>query len=204
MPATAALGGRSAAAILGGPSPGYADPVTVVPPTSLSWRGPRGVRVHLAELPASDVLSRDDGVRYTVPLRTAWDVAALEPVGTAVGVLDDLLRRGVLHEPELRAFVRAGSGRWGVRRVRRAVELVDARAESPPESWVRVACALAGLPEPVPQFEAVADGAWLGRVDLAWPEARLIVEYDGEHHFEGLQIVKDDARLASSSRRVGG
>jgi len=59
-----------------------------------------------------------------------------------------------------------------------------------------VACALGGLPAPVPQFDVVDDGRWLGRVDLAWPEARLIVEYDGEYHFDGLQIARDDARLS--------
>ena len=37
----------------------------------------------------------------------------------------------------------------------------------------------------------------VARVDLAWPHQRLIVEYDGEHHFDGLQIVKDDVRLAA-------
>jgi very-short-patch-repair endonuclease len=67
---------------------------------------------------------------------------------------------------------------------------------SPPESRVRIACRLAGLPHPVPQFQVVEDGAFLGQVDLAWPEARLIVEYEGEYHFDELQIRRDDARYA--------
>ena len=62
---------------------------------------------------------------------------------------------------------------------------------------MRVACALAGLPAPVPQYEVVEDGTWLARVDLAWPGHRVIVEYDGEYHFEGLQIAKDDVRLGA-------
>ena len=79
--------------------------------------------------------------------------------------------------------------------MRAAIGLVDPRSESPPESWVRVACALAGLPAPVPQFQVLEDGVWLGRVDLAWPEHKLIVEYEGAYHFDGLQIPKDDARF---------
>jgi hypothetical protein len=79
--------------------------------------------------------------------------------------------------------------------VRHALDLVDARSESPPESWVRVACALGALSEPVPQSDVVGDGIWLARVDLAWPEARVVVEYEGEHHFDGLQIARDDVRL---------
>ena len=31
-------------------------------------------------------------------------------------------------------------------------------------------------------------------MDLAWPEARLIVEYEGAYHFEGMQISRDDER----------
>jgi very-short-patch-repair endonuclease len=71
---------------------------------------------------------------------------------------------------------------------------VDARAESAPESRVRVALALAGL-EPVPQHEVRVDGRFIARVDLAWPEARLALEYEGAYHFEGIQIVRDDARF---------
>jgi very-short-patch-repair endonuclease len=65
---------------------------------------------------------------------------------------------------------------------------------SPPESRLRVACHFAGLPRPVPQYEVLVDGVFLGQVDLAWPEAKLVVEYEGEYHFDGLHIVKDDAR----------
>jgi hypothetical protein len=32
-------------------------------------------------------------------------------------------------------------------------------------------------------------------LDPAWPEAGLVVEYEGEHHGESLQIVRDDVRL---------
>nr|WP_246406213.1 DUF559 domain-containing protein [Modestobacter versicolor] len=76
---------------------------------------------------------------------------------------------------------------------------------SPPESRVRVACHLAGLPHPVPQYAVHDDGRFLGQVDLAWPEAKLVVEYEGAHHFEGLQIVRDDeryARLTTAGWRV--
>jgi hypothetical protein len=194
MPAGAVLGGRSAATVLGAPGPGYGDPVTVIVPPDVKWTGPRGVRVHRAELPTSDVVDRDDGLRHSAPLRTAWGVAALEPLPTAVGVLDAMVRGGQLDARDLLRLVREGVGRWGARRVRRAFELVDGRSESPPESWVRVACVRGGLPMPVPQYDVVEQGAWLGRVDLAWPEARLIVEYEGEYHFDGLQIDKDDER----------
>jgi very-short-patch-repair endonuclease len=47
---------------------------------------------------------------------------------------------------------------------------------------------------PVPQFAVVAGGEFLGKADLAWPEQRLLVEYEGAYHFEGVQIARDDRR----------
>jgi hypothetical protein len=194
MPATAVLGGRTAAALLGAPAPASGDPVTVIVPPGVKWDGPRGVRVHTAEVMPAEVMADDDGLRCTAPARTAWDVAAREPVATAVGVLDWMVREGRVAPGTLLGLLRERAGAWGSRRVRRAFELVDGRAESPPESWVRVACALGRLPAPVPQYDVMADGAWLARVDLAWPELRVIVEYEGAYHFDGLQLVRDDER----------
>ena len=194
MPADAALGGRSAAAWFGAPFAGALDPVTAVVPVDSSWRGPRGVRVHRTTIGRADVMETDDDVRVTRPVRTAWDVATLERTADAVATVDGMLRAGTLDAAELAALQRGAPGRWRAQRAQRALVLADGRAQSPPESWVRVACHLAGLPAPVPQFVVVQDGVWLGQVDLAWPEVKLIVEYEGAYHFAGEQIVKDDAR----------
>ena len=194
LPPGAAIGGHSAAAWHGAPFAGPNDPVTVVRPPSVLWKGPREVRVRRAELADGDVEQRD-GVPVTSALRTAWDVAGLESLGTAVAALDAMVRSGAVTQPELAARVADGVGRWGVVRVRRAVQLVDPRAESAPESRVRVALVMAGL-TPVPQYEIWSAGAFLGWVDLAFPEERVLVEYEGAHHFEGTQVVRDDERFA--------
>jgi hypothetical protein len=196
MPEGALLGGRSAAAVLGAPAPSYGDPVTVVLPARLAWTGPKGVRCHRTDLDEPGARWNAPDLPITSPLRTAWDLAAREATSTAVGVLDAMVRGGLVTRGQLTDLLDRRAGRWGLRRVRKAFDLVDGRSESPPESWVRVACALAALPAPVPQFEVVHQGRWLARVDLAWPAHRVVVEYEGEHHFEGMQIVKDDARLA--------
>jgi hypothetical protein len=194
LPAGAAIGGHSAAAWHGAPFAGAGDPVTVLRPPTVEWKGPRGVRTHRTVLAADDVQRHDD-VPVTSALRTAWDVAALEPLGTAVAALDGMVRAGAVGLPELLALAGQGTGRRGVVRVRRAVPLVDPRAESPPESWVRVALRTAGL-APEPQYEVWVAGRFLGRVDLAFPGARLAIEYEGAHHFAGTQIARDDVRLA--------
>jgi hypothetical protein len=194
LPDGVAVGGHSAAAWYGAPFARAHDPVTVVRPPHVEWKGPRGVRVHRSRNPL-DVLRDPDDVPVTTALRTAWDTAALEALGTAVAALDAMVRTGAVRAEELSAMASAGAGTWGIAKVRRAFELVDPRAESPPESRVRVALVLAGL-SPVPQFDVWDGGEWLGRVDLAFPEARIAIEYEGAYHFEDGQIVRDDARYA--------
>ena len=195
MPEGAAIGGASAAWWHGGPLPDFGATVTVVLPPAVQWKGPRGVRVHRTRLGPGELVDMD-GVPCTDARRTTWDVCALEPVRTAVAALDGMLRFRSVSRADLDAISRTASHRWGAARVRRAIALADARSESPPESWLRVAFALGGLPPCVPQFEVVESGVFLGRVDFAWPEAKLIVEYEGAYHFQGIQIRRDDTRLA--------
>ncbi|MGY1623339.1 DUF559 domain-containing protein [Geodermatophilus sp. SYSU D00965] len=192
LPPGTAIGGHSAAAWHGAPFAGLHDPVTVVRPATVQWRGPREVRVHRSDLDATDVEWHD--VPVTSALRTAWDLAALESRGAAVAALDAMVRCRAVSLNGLSAMANAGTGRWGVTRVRKAVALVDPRAESAPESRVRVALVVAGL-TPVPQYEVRVAGAFVARVDLAFPEARLAIEYEGAHHFTDGQIARDDSRL---------
>jgi Protein of unknown function (DUF559) len=194
MPPDAALAGRSAATWFGAPFAGAADPVTVVVPSASAWRGPRGVRVHRTDVAAGDLLVVEEDIRSTCAQRTAWDVATLERTADAVATLDGMLRSRALDLSDIAALLAGAPGRWRAQRAQRALRLADGRAQSPPESWVRVACHLSGLPAPVPQYEVHEGGRWLAQVDLAWPEAKLVVEYEGAYHFDGLQIVKDDRR----------
>jgi hypothetical protein len=201
MPPEAAIGGRSAASWFGAPYASAAEPVLVLVPTSTRWNGPKGVQVHRTGLLPEEVWTDDDGVRLTTAGRTAWDVATLEPLIPAVALLDGMLRQGItetygLTMAVLTQEVLRRRGQWGSRRATTLLPLVDGRAMSPPESRVRLACHLAGLPHPVPQYEVYENGIFLGQVDLAWPAAKLIVEYEGEYHFDELHIVKDDARYA--------
>lgn len=201
MPEAAVIGGRSAAAWWGAPFTSPADPVLVLVPPDCRWKGPRGVQVHRTAVREDEIWEDGDGVRLTSTCRTAWDIATLESVTTAVTLLDGMVRHskqgdGNLTEPVLAHEFALRRGRWGSRKADVVVPLVDGRAMSPPESRLRVACHFAGLPRPVPQFEVVVGGVFLGQVDLAWPEAQLVVEYEGEYHFDGVQIAKDDARYA--------
>ncbi len=194
LPRGLAIGGYSAAAWYGAPFAAAHDPVTVVRPSDVEWKGPRGVRVHRSGMPVEAFPDLDD-VPVTSALRTAWDVAALEPLGTAVSALDAMVRTGTVAQADLIALTESGTGRWGVTRVRRAFGLIDPRAASPPESRVRIALVLAGL-APEPQYE-IETPAGTVHVDLAFPEERVVVEYEGAYHFEDAQIVRDDVRYAA-------
>jgi very-short-patch-repair endonuclease len=195
MPPDAVIAGRSAACWFGAPFAGAADPVTVIVPALSTWRGPRGVRVHRTDLACDEVMVVDHDIRVTTPIRTAWDVATLERTPDAVATLDGMLRADAVDEPALARLQAGAPGRWRARRAQRALALADRRAQSPAESWVRVACRLADLPAPVPQFAVLDDdGNALGTVDLGWPEAKLVVEYEGAYHFDDVQIIRDDRR----------
>ncbi|HTF48102.1 MAG TPA: DUF559 domain-containing protein [Pseudonocardia sp.] len=80
------------------------------------------------------------------------------------------------------------------------IALSDPRAESPPETRLRLGLVGAGLPPPEVQYRVVdAYGYPLARVDLAYPEAKLALEYDGAVHFERHRAIRDrqrDAELA--------
>src|SRR5206468_12727615 len=68
-----------------------------------------------------------------------------------------------------------------------------------PESWMRLLVADAGLPLPEPQFEIRdLDGRLVYRLDMAWPEFRIALEYDGYDAHEGREAAdaERDARLA--------
>jgi very-short-patch-repair endonuclease len=60
---------------------------------------------------------------------------------------------------------------------------------------LRVQLVRAGLAAPVPQFTVLHDGYFVARVDLAWPEYRFAIEYDGQWHADPGQLHRDRTRL---------
>ena len=60
------------------------------------------------------------------------------------------------------------------------------------ESVLRWLIHAAGLPAPELQFVVLsAGGVFLGRADMAWPDRKVIVEFDGSVHRERDVFVKD-------------
>ena len=195
VPSSAAFAGRSAAYLFGAKTLVHAEtPVEVVVPAVARFGPVAGLRIRVAPLGGDEV--RTVGRHLcTVPLRTALDIARLEAVPESVVALDVMLARGLVRASDLAEAVSVLPPGRGTRRARTAVELSDGRAESPPESRLRVLLRLAGL-TPQPQY-VVRDsgGLRIARVDLAFPEQRVAVEYDGAWHGEPGQFSRDRTRL---------
>jgi very-short-patch-repair endonuclease len=195
MPRDAALGGRTAAVLHGlDDVAGPADPVEVVLPPPVRWHPQPGIVVRQAPL-AGDVVRSGRWVRWTSGLRTAIDLARREPPVEAVVLLDRLVRGGVVDLAAVRAAAVALPRCRGSARARAAAWAADGRAESPQETRVRMLLRASGLPAPVAQFEVRDGGRFVARVDFAWPEHRLALEYDGLWHGEPGQFARDRERL---------
>ncbi len=138
----------------------------------------------------------------TDPAETAVRIAALtRSAPHALAGLDAALRSHYTSAPTLtEAAEQLHIDR--IASVRALVRLADGRAESPGESWLRWVCHDAGLPPPEPQFWVKStNGAWF-RVDLAWPELKLGLEYDGVEFHTGSALTSDRAR-GNALRRQG-
>lgn len=67
-------------------------------------------------------------------------------------------------------------------------------SESPRETRLRLLMVRDGLPEPVLAYELFsASGRFVARLDMAYPDARVAVEYDGRQHAESAAQFERDA-----------
>lgn len=174
-----ALAGYSAAELLGAScAPRGAVPEIVSPGTGIRARP--GLRVHRAALRADEVWTAR-GCRVTSPLRTAWDLARRLERVEAVVALDALARRGRFDPQHLLALRSVWPGARGARRLDEIVAFANPLAASPPETLLRMLLIDHGLPAPEVQYE-LRDryGFVRARFDLAYPAAKLAIEYDGE------------------------
>ncbi|SEK27629.1 Transcriptional regulator, AbiEi antitoxin, Type IV TA system [Blastococcus sp. DSM 46786] len=193
-PSCAVFCGRTAAYLHGVTGVVDADsPVELVVPTSSRAAAAAGLVVRRAAIEPSD-LTQSGPFRFTTGLRTAVDIARVEPLLDAVPALDALVAARVVGLVPLAGAAAGLHGVRGAHRCRRAVSLVDPRAESPQESRLRVVLALAGLPA-VPQHVVRDADGFVARVDLAFPELRIAIEYDGAWHGAPAQLRRDRRRL---------
>ncbi|OXM55544.1 hypothetical protein CFP71_17500 [Amycolatopsis thailandensis] len=163
-----------------------------------------GLVVHRAEFHPSDVLELDELPVFSLD-RALADHLCDGDKRTAFAALEEALHnlapdhRGILHT-NVRDRIIDRRDRRGIHRAQMLLALATGEAESPPESILRLIVVEGGLPIPVGQYEIhTVDGRRLYVLDLAWPELRIALEYDGYAAHEGRQgyDAERDARMAA-------
>lgn len=185
VPPDSAFSGRTAARLLGLDVTASRKPEVIVQrPTGITERVE--AVVSRARLDPDEVVVRD-GFRVTAPMRTCLDLARQLPLSETVVVVDMALHAGLMRLDQFRSYVDAHPGVPGIQTARRSLEFAEPKSESAMESRLRMLLLGGGLPRPVAQA-SIHDhvGAFAGRLDLYYPEARLGIEYDGENHRERL------------------
>ena len=192
----AVVGGYAAAAIHGADCAPRHAPVDLVV-------GRRRIRSRTGLLVRQDELREDeiavvDGLLVTTPIRTAFDLVRRLGLVEGVVALDALARVGEFEPDDLLEYVGARPRARGRRRLVPAVVAADPRAESPPETRLRLQLIANGLPRPELQYAVPGVPAgWIPHVDMAWPEHRVAVEYQGDQHRTDLvQWRRDQERWA--------
>ncbi|MFG6475412.1 endonuclease domain-containing protein [Microbacterium sp. P06] len=153
-------------------------------------RSPRsiGVRGHQASPSTTRVhIDAASGLRVTTPA-TTWAMlgAVIQHPHDLIAAADAIVRDWRVPAPlatvaQLQAATDSGR-RVGVGRLREALPFVRTRSASRPESRCRLVLIEAGLPEPELNYDVFERGVFLGCIDLAYPDLRIAIEYEGEHH----------------------
>lgn len=189
--------GITAARLWGLPVPPWlaeGRPVELAVPPGDAHARRRGVRGRRLDVPDWQAVVLD-GRLVTTVARTWVDCAAMLRLPQLVAMGDAALNRDLVSAAELQRILHWAYRRRGVATARLAWPLLDGRSESTGESILRVGLLGEGVPRPVCNLDVVVDGQWLARVDLAWPDWRIAVEYDGIVHLE------DQARRKDARRR---
>ncbi len=156
---------------------------------------PAGIRTYADRL-ADDEVVDINRMHVTTPVRTAFDLACRNPLGRAVAAIDALANATDLKFADVELLARRYRGRRGVTRVPAVLNLVDAGAESPRETWLRLLLLRAGFPRPRTQIPVYDEfNQLIARLDMGWEDAMIAAEYDGDHHrTDRRQFNRDIAR----------
>lgn len=155
-----------------------------------------GVRGRTRDLPPVDVMDLG-GLRVTTPLRTALDLGCNLRRREAFAALCGFAHEHDIVAAALTSHAERFRRRRGVLQLRELSALVDPRIESPREAWTLLAIRDAGLPLPEPQVWIDVDGVPTFRLDFAYREHRICVEYDGVEAHE----LTDEQRLYHDASR---
>jgi len=139
-----------------------------------------------------------DGIPVTTPERTLLDLGAVCGPRTVEMAFNRAEHQELVTLDSVRRMLTrlARSGRPGVRKLRRVLEVRQPGQRAPESEMETMLIQILrewGFPEGVPQFEIWMRGRFIARVDLAFPEQRVAVEYDSDEWHGGRGVNERDA-----------
>lgn len=154
-------------------------------PIEIVWtnaRRPRGLRTYDMSLHTTEFVDLD-GIRVTTVERTAFDVARRGRLDDAIARLDALGNATGFEADDVLAVADRHRGARGLRQLEQALDLMDAGAQSPKETWLRLLITRNGFPRLQTQIPVLSpDGRRWYYLDMGWDDIKLAAEYDGEQH----------------------
>ena len=155
-----------------------------------------GVVVHESQVWGPGHVATRMGIPCTSVARTLCDLTAFATPWTVARAVDDARRRKLVTPPDLRRVADALDGK-GRRRCTTMREILAERLPgydpggSAAERRLARVLIRAGLPAPVPQHR-IHTGVRTVRVDFAYPEHGVVIEYDGWDHHRGRSAFDGD------------
>jgi hypothetical protein len=143
---------------------------------------------HCGALPAEDV-TVVNGVPVSIAARTCVEITTITDVERSLVVVNGLLHSGATTEQEFAAW--AASARYWPHTLTTdlVLRLCDPRIESAGESRFHFFCWRQHLPCPTPQVEVYDEhGLLVGRVDFAWEDFGVFVEFDGKEKYRRFRL----------------
>ena len=197
MPPAAFFNSITAAAVMGLPLPRTRTAATVLHvAVAAPARGPRGRGIigHKVQLMGDDV-RQWHGLPLSSPERAFCEIAAELDLADLVAVGDHLIhwRSPLSTAAQLQDAASRYRGQRGRARLLSALALLDDRAESPQESRLRVLLTRARISGFRSNHEVTVRGRRF-RIDLALPDFKVAIEYQGDYHRSPEQWRKDMTR----------
>lgn len=175
------LAGLSAAAMHGSRWVDDNHPATLI--RGGTAKSVRGITVHTNRL-WPDEITVLDGLAVTTVARTIFDLGRWLAEDEAIIAIDALCNATKTNPADAITLLDRHPGARGICRLRSALAQADSGSQSPQETRTRLLIVRDGLPVPGTQ-QVVADqhGRTVAESDLGWERWRVVVEYDGSHHW---------------------
>lgn len=169
-----------------------------------------GVRAHRLRLRASE-MTELYGLAVTSPARTWLDLAGLLSFAELVAMGDAMVcqyqrsfgpaRTALCSTSDLAQIIENHKGARSIRLARLALDAIRVGADSPPETYLRLALVDAGTPEPEMGLVIFdSSGTEIAWPDLAYRQYRISIQYDGGHHLSVEQQARDARRDLETAR----